>query len=355
MTTPTPPDPALIQQHELVALALEAEAVQTLAAPVSAAVAAVLAWMHVEYLAVFGTSRDEQSGLRFQLFTQRVASKLRGVRRPQSPQLLDYARQARTLGVEQGLREAGQFTEDLADTLDQAPSQATRETVDAALGSAGEKVQAAQRHVAHVTAGTLADVEAAVMPAQQAANALERDLVSLVHASLNDGLAAAVKATDGRLLWLAERDACTVCLPLSGMLADDNGEFDWTLTFGAKAYPPKAYNDAGQLVEIPLRRPGRHPLCRCRVTWWYGDRTPGPNDFPTALRREAERSILNGYALPSEPVSTRIHAAEALLKRIGAMNSRSPSGWQVPTTVQQRARTRLKTGRFTTQPVPDGR
>lgn len=356
MTTPTQPDPSLIQQHEVLALALEAEAAKTVAQPLATAVAGVLAWMHVEYLGLFGTSREERSGLRFQLFTQRLAAKLRTIHHPRPEPMVSYARRARTMGIEQGLKEAGRLTAALADALDAPPARSVLESVDAAVASVEEKLRVAQKLTASLSAGTLDDVSAAVTPAQQAVSDLQRDLTSLVHASLNDGLAAAILETDGRLLWVSERDACATCLALSGQIADNNGAFDWTLTFGAKAYPVKAYDDAGQFVEIDLRRPPRHPRCRCRCTWWYGDRDPGPHDFPTALRREAERSILNGYALESESTAIRLHAAENLLARIGGTSdSRAPSGWAVPTTVQQRARTRLSKGTFTTRPVPNGR
>lgn len=356
MTTPTQPDHTLIQQHEVVALALEAEAVKTVAGPLAGAMAGVLAWMHVEYLGLFGTSRDPQSGLRFQLFTQQLAAKLRTLYRPKPEPMVGFARRARTMGIEQGLKEAGRFTAALAETLAEPPAKSVIEAAEAAVANVEQKLHVAQKITASLSAGTLDDVAAAVTPAQQAVTDLQRDLATLVHAALNDGLTAAIIEADGRLLWVAERDACTACLALSGQLADDNGLFDWTLTFGAKAYPVKAYNAAGQLEVIDLRRPPRHPSCRCRLTWWHGDRKPGPHDFPTALRREAERSILNGYALGSESTATRLRAAENLLARIGgASDSRAPSGWTVPTTVQQRARTRLKQGAFTTRPVPDGR
>lgn len=351
---PQPPDRQQIAAHEQAMEAFETAAVALLAGGVAAAVASLVVWVPTEYARLFGPGREAQTGLRFQSFTRQVQSRLRQVHPPRAREVLGKVSDARSLGVRQGLAEAGVPDAAVAVLLDQAPNAAVQEAVDAAIQHVEEKVRQAQVLTGHIDSGTLSDVQAAVAPAQHASTSLERDLISLLHASLNDGLSAAIDHLAGRKLWIAERDACTTCLALSGQLADDNGHFDWTLTFGVKAYPVKAYNDAGQLVEIDLSRPPRHPRCRCRITWWYGDLEPGPHDFPTALRREAERSILNGYALPTEPTSTRIHAAERLLGLVGT-SSRSPSGWAVPASVRQRASDALRKGRFTTRPVPNGR
>lgn len=79
-------------------------------------------------------------------------------------------------------------------------------------------------------------------------------------------------------------------------------------------------------------------------------------NMATALRREAERSILNGYALPSESEAVRARAADKLLAKIGdAKNATSPSGWKVPASVKKRARRALDKGEFTTGSVPTRR
>jgi hypothetical protein len=350
---PTPPSREQIAQHEQIVLAFEVAAIAALTGGMAATVADVVAWLPVEYARLFGTERA--SGLQFQAMLRQSESRIRRVQPPTPQALLEHARDARAMGVRQGLSEAGMPDEAVAVSLDREPAKATQEAARAAVDNAREKLHTAALLTHTMAEGSSSDVQAAVAPAQHAVTSLERDLTSLLHASVNDGLTAAIDHLDGRPLWVAERDACTLCLPLSGQLADDEGHFDWTLTFGAKAFQPKAYDDHGDLMLIDLLRPPRHPRCRCRVCWWYGDRTPEPHDFPTVLRREAERSILNGYALDSEPTSTRIRAAEQLLGLVAANNSRTPSGWQVPASVRKRASDALHKGRFTTRPVPNGR
>jgi hypothetical protein len=350
---PTPPSREQIAQHEQLVLAFEVAAVAMLTGGMAATVADVVAWLPVEYARLFGSERG--SGPQFQAMLRQAESRIRRVQPPHADALLEHAREARAMGVRQGLTEVDMADEAVAASLDRAPNKAAREFAQAAVENAGEKLRTAVILSRAMNEGTSSDVQAAVAPAQHAVTALQRDLTTLLHVSVNDGLAAVVEHLDGWPLWVAERDSCTLCLALAGQLADDSGQFDWTLTFGAKAYQPKAYDDHGDLVLIDLLRPPRHPRCRCRLTWWYGDRTPGPHDLPMVLRREAERSILNGYALDSEPVSTRIRAAEQLLSLVAANNSRTPSGWQVPASVRKRASDALHKGRFTTRPVPSGR
>jgi hypothetical protein len=62
-----------------------------------------------------------------------------------------------------------------------------------------------------------------------------------------------------------------------------------------------------------LPHPPRHPHCRCRISVWSPAFEDGGPSLPESLKREAERSIANGYALESEPGSARLRAAEDLL------------------------------------------
>lgn len=108
------------------------------------------------------------------------------------------------------------------------------------------------------------------------------------------------------MVWVNERDACVHCLAYAGQTvpADGSGSFP----------PGRSFDPRGGLTPYAstLPYPPLHPHCRCGLELWSPD---WGDDLPRALEREAERSILNGYALPSESEQARRRAAEALLER----------------------------------------
>lgn len=117
--------------------------------------------------------------------------------------------------------------------------------------------------------------------------------------------AAGVELEDDELgvLWVAERDACASCLAYSGQYkpAGTATSFPDGLTYGDT--PVKPFG--GSLPAPPL-----HPHCRCQLTPYSPSWGPG---LPDALKREAERSVLRGWALPSESATARARAARRLL------------------------------------------
>jgi hypothetical protein len=180
--------------------------------------------------------------------------------------------------------------------------------------------------------GRWTEVADVVARATQAATGGERIAAWAVNAAANQGARDTAVKLGFERVWVAERNACVVCLALSGTVSVDQ-EFDATATYGHHApgvYPPGA-----------LLQPPRHPWCRCRAEIWRGS-VPGYTgpDLPAALRREAERSVLSGWALPSERVSIRLYAARKALAR----------GSRLPVSVQQRARRALVHGRFDPPP-----
>jgi hypothetical protein len=78
-------------------------------------------------------------------------------------------------------------------------------------------------------------------------------------------------------------------------------------------------------------------------------------DLPRALRREAERSVLKGWALPTEPDRVRTDAADRLLKRISSRAGYTPSGWKVPQSVKKQTERRLNNGTHGATPFPPSR
>lgn len=182
------------------------------------------------------------------------------------------------------------------------------------------------------------DVQPVVALVHQTAIDLEAASRWSTNRSINTGTAAVATAVGAGRLWIAERDACVVCLAYSGQVAEGDAPFPPDLTFGART-PREPWPD-GILVLPP-----RHPRCRCRVTpYAAADTAHSPEGLPEALQREARRSIVKGWALESEPDAVRRDAAARLLAR----------GAELPKTVQTRARKAVKApGRFKT-PVPGG-
>jgi hypothetical protein len=296
----------------------------------------LLAWQKT-----FGDLHAKQSGTRLAGFMQRVQRDLAAIRYDPTPALLTYIDRAQRLGVRQGFAEANTKPMKMPERrLPQLSLDATQ-----AVARAQDRITTAATLAGTVREGSFTAVTQSAAPAQQAANEVERTARTVTNQALNDGIIQVADHLDMRRVWLAERDACRTCLALSGRVAAVGHEFPKDATFGEK---PLEWVPIG----TGLVGPPRHPNCRCRCSPWSGDEHD-PLSLPVALRREAERSILNGYALPSESERVRAQAADRLLARIGmAKGSRSPSGWQVPQSVKERADRALSRGRFTTGPVP---
>lgn len=253
--------------------------------------------------------------------------------------LVSAAQDAYRTGVRQAYLEVGLHPQPVAlpigDDLDAAAAAADAAAQDAA-GRAALIAQATSR-------GTPATVRRIVSVARQGANSVERTARTLVNEQANTAIRDVAATAGARLLWVSERDACVVCLALSGDVVDAGETFNTAATFGSQ--PPQWVPSAG------LSSPPRHFRCRCRVTPWVGD-DRAPDSLPIVLRREAERSVLHGFALPSEPDSVRQEAAARLLTRIVGRHGIAPSGWKVPASVEKSTATRLRRGSFGVTPFP---
>jgi hypothetical protein len=166
-------------------------------------------------------------------------------------------------------------------------------------------------------------------------------MASGLRAVLSDGLVGQQTAERRRaaqrgsqaLMWVPERDACVRCLRMAGMrLLNVKDQFPGGLSYD----PAQETTDAPTIPGPPL-----HPHCRCELQ--LVDRGAS-EPASQALRREADRSVLRGFALESEGDASRRRAAAALLA----------SGVQAPASVKADARKRLKVGEGFTRPVPDG-
>lgn len=128
-----------------------------------------------------------------------------------------------------------------------------------------------------------------------------------------------------RVVWLAERDACVICLRLQGEHIAPGGEFPHFVTFGSKR-PRPPWLDT-------LPGPPRHPNCQCTLQAIH------PRDVKAtveALTREARRSIARGFKRPSESERVRLRAADELVRR----------GARLPKSVEEYARRAVRAGKF---------
>lgn len=129
----------------------------------------------------------------------------------------------------------------------------------------------------------------------------------VINTAAHQGLDAVVQATAPLRVWVAEADACTVCLAYTGRVVKADEPFPGGLSWDPRQRRPRA---------PAIEGPPKHPHCRCRVVpWrdtWRADGTP----FPEALRREAERSIGYGRGRPSEARAVRLRAARELLRTV---------------------------------------
>lgn len=236
------------------------------------------------------------------------------------------------------------------------------ESVGAAIGGVAQSVAdtAARVQIAYdqLEISGFSDLATAVSRAATVANPVKQAAAWTVNRASSDGMAAVAARSGAHLLWVAERDACVVCLALSGHLSDPStGEtFDEDATFGKPGSAPAIWP-----LGDPLTRPPRHPFCRCHMELWFGPfSTPfGPQDnalyrrpdiaagvdLPAALRREAKRSVLRGWSLPSESQAVRLSAADRLLQR----------GAGMPKSVEDRAVRAVRNRRFTDRSVPPRR
>lgn len=348
MTAPTVPAspptsvPEQIQQHDLAALALETAAAVAATATLRDQLQALTRGWLLAWQKTFGDLHARQSGPLFTGFMQRVRQDLNTIRYDPAPALLDYIGRSHRLGVRQAFAEAD--TKPVP--LPTRPSPQLVLDATQAAAKAQQRITTAATLAGTVREGSFTAVTQTAAPAQQAANDIEQTARTVTNQALNDGITQVAEHLDMRRVWVAERDACRVCLALSGRVVSVGHEFPVDATFGEKPLTWVPIGAGG------LTGPPRHPNCRCRCSPWSGNEHD-PLSLPRALRREAERSIFLGLALPSESERARAQAADRLLQKVGMeKGSRSPSGWPVPQSVKERAERALRRGTFTTGPVP---
>lgn len=161
-------------------------------------------------------------------------------------------------------------------------------------------VKEATRRIGVVPLSTLVGVLAVLGPLTKSAAEMEGAASYAVHLAANEAATSAAEQTGAKLVFVAERDACLECNGYAGATGDD-------------------------IPEVPV-----HPNCRCELQP-YDDPA-----IPVALKREALRSVLRGFSLPSESEAARVRAAKAALR----------SRPNAPQSVKDYAAAAVKRGKF---------
>ena len=327
---------ALLLSHALAGEHLEHAAARHAVAPVRAAASGLTAWVAREWVSRFGSLTAPIDPVQWAALQPDITQRLRAVQ-PASPAdtLRDYAVRAQRMGTRQG-------AQDLAvkppDTLPLPVSY--YQWADTAAEHITKRYDAAERLLGTQPVTTHADVVTALAPTHAAGSDVERDARTLVNTALNQGLHDVADQHAAELLWVSEKDACVVCAALSGTVVGTDEDFPADATFGRN--PTSWWQPEGHVGPL---RPPRHPRCRCRCEPWFGHAgPPGSLTLPQALKREAKRAVILGWALESEPDSVRRDAAARLLAK----------GTSLPKSVVARAKRRVASDGKFKRPVPTG-
>lgn len=170
------------------------------------------------------------------------------------------------------------------------------------------------------TAG--AEPALALAPLLGAATSAKRTVTTLVSRAGNAGVIETATRARRTVVWVAETNACVHCLAYSGRTV-----------MAGKAFPAGLSYLESNPYDAPGKHPPLHPNCRCTLE------VLNEPSYATALRREADRSVLRGFSLESESMRVRIEAADRLLA----------SDVSAPKSVISFARKAVKAGKFETR------
>lgn len=183
------------------------------------------------------------------------------------------------------------------------------------------RAQTMQAKAMLLTAETLDQAMQAATLASPRAR-VEATARAITNSASNRGINAVAESSPDLVeVWRAERDACVHCLAYQGQRRVRGG-YPAGLTFGKKPLTTE------RVAEPPL-----HPNCRCTQWILHKDTAEA---VQAGLVREAQRSVLRGWAVESESTSVRVDAARRLLAKHPVM----------PKSVQAYARRAVARGAF---------
>lgn len=324
---------ALLLAHADAALTLERRAADRATAQLRVSARLLMSWSTRTWVQRYGSLDTRIDPGQWADLRPHAVREVRAAVPPSpAPVVLSHAREALDMGTRQS-----------AVALD-VPTPAVREL-------APETVTLAKTTEAHITARYVTaerlltslpveshtDLVTALAPTQAAVSDVDRDARAVVNTAVNQGAQDVAETHGADLLWFAERDACVTCQALNGTVVGHGEDFPLAATFGRK--PTEWWTPPG----VTLLRPPRHNRCRCTCVPWLGHNGPGLS-LPEALKREAQRSILKGWSVPSESEQVRVDAAERLLAR----------STDLPKSVQAAAREAVRRRRFVSRTAPSG-
>lgn len=336
-------------------LLLEKQAIDAVSGPLRKLLSDIFRTLAGRYVLMFGALDRPADPVAAQQLTDTLVTELQAVAEyDPTPQLQEFAAQAAARGLEYANRHLAEPV--AADTLELPTVLA--QAIEAVPQTMAESVASATNFAEQLPITGWDDLVKAMGKANQAATSLERSTTWAVNKANSDAVRQVAVDKGAKLLWVAEPDACVICLALSGHVIDPmSGEgFDEEATFGKPRSAPDVY-PPGE----PLMSPPRHPNCGCHPELWFGPHVPegGPEenalynrpgvganvDLPAALRREAKRSIVYGWSLPSESGAVRLDAAARLLQR----------GAGLPRSVEERGHRAVAKGSFDNRIHPSHR
>lgn len=344
---PTSATPATVLEHAAEILALEQAAERLATAPLRLRLLSIARLFRRRWIDEVGPVGQRASGLPVATLMSDLADALAQLPAVPVDPLVMAAADAYRLGAAQAAREIGS----LGTPVRGPDTKEILDRVEAAVHEAEERTHSAVR-IAQVTrSGTPATVDQVVAVARQGANTVDRTVRTVVNEQANTAIQDVADQVGADLLWIAEPNACLTCLALQGHVIKAGELFPDGTAFGG--YPAQY----SQYDDHDFFGPPAHDNCRCRVTPWLGAERPasergGAPDFPASLRREAERAVLHGWALPTESPRLRERGAQRLINQIVSRGGFSPSGWKVPKSVEQSTTKRLRTGKFAVRPFP---
>lgn len=305
----------LVQEQQAAeASALEEQVAAQADGGAGAELAGLLAVALAAWITTFGALTAAGAGVK-------LASLLAGVRR-------DVDRASRGLGrrsqrvledtlvdaTQMGARHAADFLTRASGRDYSAPDVDVPETALVSARSLTEAVTAQMRLAARllspraVSGSGWRGVILGLAAARRSATLVRQTIAWTVHRAINDGAAQTAAHYGARGLWLAEPDACVICLAYAGQLADRDGRFP-----GGLSMDPRSRST----TQAALDGPPAHINCRCKLVPWMPGWDTGPGSLPDLLRDQAWRSVAAGRGRPSESRAARRRAAQALLARRG--------------------------------------
>lgn len=327
---------ALLLAHADDALTLEHRAADRATAQLRVSARQLMTWSTRTWVARYGSLDARIDSGQWADLRPHAVREVRAALPPSpAPVVLSHARQA----LDMGTRQAAVALAVPAPTVRElAPETVT--LAKATEAHVAARYDTTERLLTSLPVESHTDLVTVLAPTQAAVSDVDRDARTVVNTAVNQGAQDVAETHGADLLWQSLRDACVVCLALSGTVVGHDEDFPLAATFGAK--PTEWWSPPG----VTLLRPPRHNRCRCRCEPWLGHNgSPGSLSLPDALKREAQRSILKGWSVPSESERVRVDAAERLLAR----------GSDLPKSVQAAAREAVRRRKFATRTVPSGR